>query len=238
MSFVKEGNVKEGSMNISVAEKCAWTKVNSCPWHMDVSSTRWAPRRVPRERHWPFKLSCGRRDRSSSCERCRFAENSGYTRSRGSSGRSLVRTPLKIVRRGRRWAYDAFYAPSSSGDETSRAEGPTSSSSAATSTPIADRGPRQRWKNLPFRAFLNSEEKPPIRKSFSILQVSSLTRERFFFTKRFDEKMHPLVTVKLPRSSSIRGLKSSRGCKTDFLARDRRAGSKIRDALEVWKVWI
>lgn len=38
-SFVKE-IVKQESIFVSVAEKCAWMKANSCRWRTDVSFTR------------------------------------------------------------------------------------------------------------------------------------------------------------------------------------------------------
>lgn len=128
----------KGNRNVSVAEKCAWTRANSCHWRTDASFTKWVPRRVLRERRWPSRRSCEKQGRSSFCERCRFAGNWAYIRSRESSGQSSARTPLRIARRGRHWAYDAFYVPSSSEDEMNQAGELTSSSSAATFIPIAD----------------------------------------------------------------------------------------------------
>lgn len=191
-TFVKE-LVKEESINLSVTEKCAWTKANSCRWRTDVSFTRWAPRRVPRERRWPSRRSCGRRGRSSFCERCRSAGNWVYTRSRESSGQFSARTPPRTAKRGRRWAYDAFYAPSSSEDEMSQARELTSSSSAVTSTPIADEVLAKRYK-ISLVPWWRNAAIAGIKKT--VLDLGSiLWRENEPFFRASRRKMHLLINL-------------------------------------------
>ena len=133
-----KNKIKRENENDCVAARCAWTRASSCPWLTDVSSTRWARRRVPRGRRWRSRRCSERRGPCSCCERCRYAGSWACTRSRGCSARSSARTRRKIGRRGPRWAYDASSAPSSSEVVTNPTRGTTWSFSPATSTPIVD----------------------------------------------------------------------------------------------------
>lgn len=90
---------------LSVSERSAWTPARNCLCGTPASTTRSARPRASPESPSPSRVSCGRRDPSSSSRRCPSGASWASTPSARSSAPSSARTAASVTaRRGPRSA--------------------------------------------------------------------------------------------------------------------------------------